>query len=277
MGTERLRSHHVDSSTVVAELLLLHVLQCKRVDLYLNLNQTLNLSQSAEFDSLLLQRIAGRPVQYITHSANFFGFELYVDENVLIPRPETEILAEAVLQRFSSCENKLKIIDWGTGSGNIAIALAAHLNCEIYAVDISEKALKITEKNILTHGLGQKIKLSQGDGFSVLPKSLKREIDAVVTNPPYVKFSELESLPREVKDFEPKVALFDSGAGLFFTGEIVTGAKEFLKKKGLLALEVALGQANKVVELISQTKAYHKIEIVPDLAGIERVVVASKK
>jgi release factor glutamine methyltransferase len=262
---------------VVAELLLLHVLKCKRVDLYLNLNQVLHRSQCAQFDSLLSQRIAGKPVQYLTHSANFFGFELYVDENVLIPRPETEILVETVLQKLSPFENKLKIIDWGTGSANIAIALAAHLNCEVYAVDISEKALEVAERNVLTHGLGQKIKLLQGDGFSALPKSLKRKIDAVVSNPPYVKIEELESLPKEVRDYEPKEALFDKEEGLHFTGEIVTGAKEFLKKEGMLALEIALGQAKRVVELISQTKSYHKIEALPDLAGIERVLLAYKK
>ena len=276
-GAEKLRSYGIESPTVVVELLLIHVLKCKRGDLYMNLNQELTISQIAHFDTLLTQRIEGKPVQYITQSANFFGLELYLDENVLIPRPETEILVEAVLNKLSGTGKRLKIFDWGTGSGNIAIALAAHLDCEIYAVDISEKALKVAERNVLTHGIEHKIKLLQGDSFSTMPKNLRREIDAVVSNPPYVKMAEMDSLPREVKDFEPKEALFDKEDGLYYTKEIIAGAKDFLKSKGLLALEVASGEAQKVANLIEETKQYGEIEVIPDLAGIERVILARKR
>ena len=276
-GTERLRSCGIGSATIVAELLLMHILKCQRVDLYLNLSQSMNRSQLANFDALLSQRISGKPVQYITNSANFFGLDLYVDENVLIPRPETEILVEAVLQRLCNSGQSLKIIDWGSGSGNIAIALASHLECEVYAVDVSEKALVVAEKNILKHGLERKIKLIRSDGFKALPVQLKGKVDLVVSNPPYVRLEEQSSLPKEVKEFEPKEALFDKEDGLFFTTGIVQGAKDFLKAKGLLALEVALGQAEKVANLINDAKGYHGIEIVPDMAGIERVVLARKK
>ena len=276
-GTERLGSCGIGSATIVAELLLMHILKCQRVDLYLNLSQSMNRSQLTNFDSLLSQRISGKPVQYITNSANFFGLDLYVDENVLIPRPETEILVEAVLQRLSNSGQSLKIIDWGSGSGNIAIALASHLECEVYAVDVSEKALVVAEKNILKHGLERKIKLIRSDGFKALPVQLKGKVDLVVSNPPYVRLEEQSSLPKEVKEFEPKEALFDKEDGLFFTTGIVQGAKDFLKAKGLLALEVALGQAEKVANLINDAKGYHGIEIVPDMAGIEIVVLARKK
>jgi len=276
-GTKRLRSCGIDSATVVAELLLMQVLKCQRVDLYLNLSQSMNQSQIANFNALLTQRISGKPVQYITNSANFFGLDMYVDENVLIPRPETEILVESVLQKMSNASYKLKIIDWGTGSGNIALALACHLDCEVYAVEVSEKALAVAEKNILMHGLEKKIKLIRGDGFNALPVQLKGKIDAIVANPPYVRLEEQPSLPKEVREFEPKEALFDKENGLFFTTEIVKGARNFLKAKGLLALEVALGQAEKVANLINAAQGYLEIEIMPDLAGIQRVVLARKK
>ena len=162
-------------------------------------------------------------------------------------------------------------------SGNITIALASHLECEVHAVEVSEKALLVAEKNIVRHALEGKIKLIQGDGFKALPVQLKGKVDLVVSNPPYVRLEEQSSLPREVKEFEPNEALFDKGDGLFFTTKIVQGAKGFLKAEGLLALEVALGQAEKVANLINTAQGYHGIEIVPDLAGIERVVLARKK
>jgi release factor glutamine methyltransferase len=216
-------------------------------------------------------------VQYITHSASFFGLELYVDGNVLIPRPETEILVETVLERLSESECPVKIIEWGTGSGNIAIALASHLQGEVFAIDISKGALGVALKNIASHGLESRIKLLRGDGFKAVPKDLKGKIDAVVSNPPYVRRDEEDSLPREVRDFEPKEALFDKEQGLYFTEKIVSEAKGFLKKDGLLALEIALGQGEKVTKLIHQEKSYKDVEIITDLAGIQRVVLARRK
>lgn len=274
---EKLSSHEIESPEVVCELLLRHVLKCRRIDLYLNLNQQMTQSQLESFYNLLKQRLAGKPVQYIINSANFFGLELYVDENVLIPRPETEILVEAVLRRLSNLDRRSMIIDWGTGSGNIAIALASHLDCEIYAVDVSEKALQIAQRNILTHSLESKIKLVLGDSFTALANELRGKVDAVVSNPPYVKPEERNSLPQEVRDYEPKEALFDKKDGLYFTGEIILGAKDFLKPEGLLALEVALGQAEEVRNLIGQSGNYKDVETELDLVGIERVVLAQKK
>ena len=276
-GIERLRQHGVESPEVACEILLVQVLKCQRVDLYLNLNQTIPKSQWEILNSWLEQRIKGKPVQYITNSANFFGLDFYVDENVLIPRPETEILVEKVLERLSLLNQPATIIDWGTGSGNIAIALASHLECNVYAVEISEKALSVAERNILTHNLEEKIKLILGDSFTALPKELKGKVDAVVSNPPYVKPEEEGSLPREVREYEPKQALLDKEEGLYFSREIITGAETFLKPKGLLALEVALGQAERVCEIIQNRKSYYKVETVLDLAGVKRVVLAQKK
>lgn len=276
-GIERLRQHGIESPEVACEILLVQVLKCQRVDLYLNLNQTIPKSQQEILDNWLEQRIKGKPVQYITNSANFFGLDFYLDENVLIPRPETEILVEEVLQRLSLLNQPATIIDWGTGSGNIAIALASHLDCYVYAVEISEKALSVAHRNILTHNLEKKIELILGDSFTALPKELKGKVDCVVSNPPYVKPEERASLPKEVREYEPKQALLDKEEGLYFSKQIITGAETFLKPNGLLALEVALGQAERVCEIIQSRKSYHNIETVLDLAGVRRVVLAQKK
>ena len=276
-GTDRLSSGRIENPVVNCELLLVAVLKCQRVDLYLNPAQSLTEKQMASYQEMLGERISGRPVQYIIHSASFFGLELYVDENVLIPRPETETLVEAVLERLSESKFPVKIIDWGTGSGNIAIALASHLQGEVFAIDISKGALGVALKNIASHGLESRIKLLRGDGFKAVPKDLKGKMDGVVSNPPYVRRDEEDSLPREVRDFEPKEALFDKEQGLYSTGRIITEAKDFLKRGGLLALEIALGQAENVTNLIQETKSYKDTEIVPDLAGIQRVILARRK
>ncbi|OGC76720.1 MAG: protein-(glutamine-N5) methyltransferase, release factor-specific [candidate division Zixibacteria bacterium RBG_16_50_21] len=276
-GINRLSSGRIENPAVTCELLLVAVLKCQRVDLYLSPAQSLTEKQMALYQGMLEERISGRPVQYITHSASFFGLELYVDENVLIPRPETEILVEAVLERLSESKFPVKIIDWGTGSGNVAIALASHLQGEVFAIDISKGALEVALKNIASHGLESRIKLLRGDGFKAVPKDLKGKMDGVVSNPPYVRRDEEDSLPREVRDFEPKEALFDKEQGLYFTEKIVSEAEGFLKKDGLLVLEIALGQAEKVTKLIHQEKSYRDIEIMTDLAGTQRVVLARRK
>ncbi|MCI0531917.1 MAG: peptide chain release factor N(5)-glutamine methyltransferase, partial [candidate division Zixibacteria bacterium] len=215
--------------------------------------------------------------QYITHTASFYGLDLYVDKNVLIPRPETEILVETVLKKLSASNSPPVIIDWGSGSGNIAIAIARNLNCQIYATDISAGALKIAKKNVKRFRLTEMVKLFKGEGFKSLPKRLRGKIDAVVANPPYVCPGERKSLPVEVKDFEPELALFDKKDGLYFTEEIISHSNDFLKPGGLIALETALGLAKQVAALLRENGNYAEIEVVKDLAGIERHVLARKK
>jgi release factor glutamine methyltransferase len=276
-GTARLRSGRIQNPSLVSELLLLHILRVKRTEMYLNLNQKLTEVQLKGFYGLLGQRLAGKPVQYITNSANFFGFELYIDQNALIPRPETEILAETVIKKLTDLRHPASIVDWGTGSGNIAIALASHLDCRVYAVDISERALQIARRNVSAYNLKNKIKFFLGTGFSALPADLRKKIDAVVANPPYIRPEQESVLPREVKDHEPKEALFDKKDGLHFTREIIAQAGDFLKTDGFLALEIALGQAEKVSEVIQNSRAYRNLRIVSDLVGIERIVTAHKK
>lgn len=272
-----LKKHKIDSPQVNAELLLSHVVKKTKVELYLNGNQTLTKNQEQKFRKLMQERVKGKPLQYILGETEFYGLKLKVDKNVLIPRPETEILVENVINFFKDRGEKLKMIDWGTGSGNIAIALAKNLNCLVYALDISQPALKLARRNALGNKVVKKIKFLHSDGFKKLDKKLVGTIDTIVSNPPYVKESDFKKLPQEIKKFEPKVALLSPQNGLFYLHKIIIEAKPFLKPGGLIALEVALGQAKNVGQLIKKENAFENIQVKKDLAGIDRVILAQKK
>ncbi|EQB63141.1 MAG: Release factor glutamine methyltransferase [candidate division Zixibacteria bacterium RBG-1] len=267
----------VSSPGVNAELLLSHVVKKPKVELYLNGNQFLTKNQEQKYKKLIQERVRGKPLQYILGETEFYGLKLKVDKNVLIPRPETEILVENVINFFKDRSEKLQIVDWGAGSGNIAIALAKNLNCFVYALDVSQPALKLARKNALSNKIAKKIKFLRSDGFKKLDKKLEGKIDAIVSNPPYVRKSDFKTLPQEIKKFEPKVALLSKKNGLFYLQQIIEQGKHFLSKGGLITLEVALGQAKKVVKLIERADNFEKIQIKKDLAGIERVVLAQRK
>lgn len=272
-----LKKSKIGSPEVNAEILLSHVIKKTKVELYLNGHQILTRNQEQKYKKLIQERVRGKPLQYILGETEFYGLKLKVNKNVLIPRPETEILVENVINFFKDRGEKLKMIDWGTGSGNIAIALAVNLNCYVYALDISQPALKLARRNALGNKVAKKIKFLQSDGFKKLDKRLKGKIDAMVSNPPYVKETDFRKLPNEIKKFEPKVALLSPPNGLFYLHKIIKEAKPFLKSGGLIALEVALGQAPKVAKLLEKDGNFENIQIKKDLAGIERVVLAQRK
>lgn len=271
------KKRKISSPEVNAELLLSRVVKKPKVELYLNGNQFLTENQEHKYKKLIQERVRGKPLQYILGETEFYGLKLKVNKNVLIPRPETEILVENVINFFKDRSEKLKIVDWGTGSGNIVTALAKNLNCFVYALDVSKSALKLARINALSNKIAKKIKFLQSDGFKKLDKKLEGTIDAIVSNPPYVKQSDFKKLPQEIKNFEPKIALLSSQNGLFYLHKIIKEANLFLKKGGLIALEVALGQAPKVVKLLEKDGNFENIQIKKDLAGIQRVVTAQRK
>jgi len=271
------KRHKISSPEVNAEILLSHVVKKPKVELYLNVNQFLTKNQEQKYKKLIQERVKGKPLQYILGETDFYGLKLKIDKNVLIPRPETEILVENVINFFKDRSEKLKIADWGTGSGNIAIALAENLNCLVYALDISQPALNLARRNALGNKVVKKLKFLQSNGFKKLDKKLKGKIDAIVSNPPYVEKSDFIKLPREIRNFEPKVALLSKKNGLFYLQTIIAEGKTFLKPGGLIALEVALGQAPKVANLLEKEGNFENIQIKKDLAGIQRIVTAQKK
>jgi len=276
-AVEKLKLAGIDRPRTNVELLLGAVLNKSKVDLYLDRDRILTSDEIDQFHQCIKERISGRPVQYIIGTVEFFGLEFKVDQRVLIPRPETETLVEVVIEQLANKE-KPRIIDLGTGSGAIAISLAANLQSSfIYATDVSKEALEVAKENALRNKVESQIEFLWGDLFEPLKKgNFEGQIDCVVSNPPYVSKDELETLPKEVKDYEPIVALESEKDGLFFHKKIIESSLDFLSKGGILALEVGLGQANKVADLIRNQKDLKKTEIKKDLGGIKRIVVSRK-
>jgi len=277
-GVSRLRSEGIDRPRTNAELLLGAVLNAKKIELYLDRDRILTRQQIEKFNKYIRGRVSGRPLQYIIGSTEFFGLEFRVNENVLIPRPETETLVETVIELLKD-RPQPKIIDLGTGSGAIAISLAKNLTASsVFATDISPDALKVAEENARRNEVEDQIDFLCGDLFEPL-KDLKLEglVDCVASNPPYVSQEEFDHLPREVRDYEPVVALKTEEQGMFFHENIIRGSADFLKEGGMLALEVGWGQAGKVAELVRTRADFERAEIKKDLGGVERIVTAHKR
>jgi release factor glutamine methyltransferase len=222
------------------------------------------------FRAMIARRQAGEPVQYIVGTQEFWGLELQVTPAVLIPRPETEHIVEAVLARVSR-DADLRIADVGTGSGAIAIALAKDLpSARIVATDISAAALRVAKKNAEQHRVGNRIEFVECD---LLPVQLQNYFDVIASNPPYVAEADRETLAREVRDFEPAQALFAGADGREVYRRLIPVAKAALKPGGWLVMEMGAGQADTLRRVLA---GWNGVEIKRDLAGIERVISARR-
>ena len=225
-----------------------------------------------EYEARLARRALGEPLQYIEGRAAFRQLDLRVDRSVLIPRPETEELVEHVLQRCRGREN-LRALDLGTGSAAIAISLALEGPFrEVVGVDISPDALNVAGQNVAEIGLGHRVELRQGSLFAALRP--EERFDVVVSNPPYIAPDEVDSLPSEVRDWEPDVALYAGPRGWEIIEKIVDGAAGYLSHQGLLALEVAPGVADAAAEHVRAHGGYREPRVLDDLAGRRRVLLA---
>lgn len=268
----------IESPRLTIELLLAHLLKKKRLDLYLEFERELDERTLEKLRELVKRRAAGEPLQYITGEAEFFGLKFAVDKRVLIPRPETELLVKTVSERLKPLEEQkqvLKIVDVGTGSGCIAVTLAKNLpTAEIYALDISNEALEVARGNAKMHGVEKNIRFLQSDLLQELQGSWGA--DAVVSNPPYIATGELANLPKEVRDFEPVRALSAGEDGFEVFQRLVMDARRVLKPSGLIALEIGAGQ-RPAVEILVVKAGYEVDQVVKDLQGHERVVVARLK
>ena len=260
----------IESPRLTIELLLAHLLKKKRMDLYLEFERDLDEGTLVKLREMVKRRVAGEPLQYITGEVEFCGLKLLVDKRVLIPRPETELLVEAVVQRKSR-----KIVDVGTGSGCIAIALAKKLgDAEITAVDVSLEALEVARGNAALHQFEKNIRFLESDLLEGLPDSFV--VEAIVSNPPYIADGELAKLPKEVRDFEPVRALAAGEDGLKVIQRLVMNARRILSPSGFVALEIGAGQRAAVEDIFGQ-QGHEVVEVVKDLQGHERVVVAQPK
>ncbi|NPV79197.1 MAG: peptide chain release factor N(5)-glutamine methyltransferase [Firmicutes bacterium] len=274
-ATMSLKKYGIPTARLDAEVLLAFVLACRREDLYAHPERVVDHSKLDEFRSLLEKRINRVPVAYLRSLKEFMAMEFLVTPAVLIPRPETEVLVEAVLSEFACRCRRALIADIGTGSGAIAVALAYRLtDIEIVATDISPSAISIAKLNAKRHHVQDRIRFEVGDLLEPLSRlGLEGRLDAIVSNPPYIASSEMGSLPPELS-FEPKIALDAGEDGLSPFRRMLAGAAEFLKDSGLVALEVSSLRASEVARL-AENLGYN-VSIRQDYAGRDRVVMARR-
>ena len=278
-GASELRSTSVEGSRFEAELLLRHALGWSRESLLARLHEPVSAEAAGHYFQLVERRRGRVPIQHILGNQEFFGLSFRVTPAVLIPRPETEGVVEEALRELgggSGTAVALRIADVGCGSGCIAIALARELSeTHIVAIDISPAALAVARENAIRHEVDGRVELVLGDLLAPLLERGSR-VDAVVSNPPYVVDAEIESLAPEVSEHEPRTALAGGGDdGLSIVSRLLVQANEALKQGGLLFMEIGRGQDRRVAELTSDS-SLELLRIVPDLAGIPRVVVARK-
>jgi release factor glutamine methyltransferase len=249
-----------------AEVLLAHVLQWPRSRLFAHPGHLLSSEQADRFEQFLIRRLAAEPLQYILGVQEFFGLPFAVSPDVLIPRPETEHLVEAVLERFGR-EAHPHIADVGTGSGIIAVVLAHRIpRARITAIDSSVAALEVARRNARQHGVAPRLDFLEADLLTGLEE---KSFDAVVSNPPYIANAEV--LERQVLDYEPHAALFAGPTGLEAYQRLIPQARKVLRPGGWLVLEIGHGQQAALNNLL---KDWENLRFLPDLQGIPRVVEA---
>lgn len=274
-----LSRHGVEEAALSGQLLLQHILGWSRTKLLLNWQDPFPAEVELAWQKALSRRATGEPVQYIIGQEGFYGLMLKVTPAVLIPRPETEILVQEIVNRGRrlwplGLSQPPLLADIGTGSGAIPIAIAAQCPLwRIAAVDISREALLVARENAAAHGAEQRIRLLEGDLFAPL---IQEGIapDIVVSNPPYIPSGELPDLQREVRDYEPHEALDGGEDGLQFYRRLATGLKALPRLPRLAGFEVGIGQAREVAAMLTDLGGFHAVDIVRDLAGIERHVLA---
>jgi release factor glutamine methyltransferase len=265
----------VPSPRLNAELLLLFVLSRERAYLYAHPERELTPDEQANFDEVIRERARGCPTQYITGHQEFWGLDLLVSPAVLIPRPETEHVVETVLElvkeyRFDG-PGRLKLLDVGTGSGCIALALASELpHAGIHACDISEEALEIARVNAARLALGGKVLFRKSDLLSVYAGE---QFDFVISNPPYVGEADAEKVQKQVREFEPRIAVFSGQEGLDIYRKLVPQAREHLRPGGWFVAEIGFSEEARVRELLD---GWEDVQVTADLQGIPRVVAARK-
>lgn len=283
----RLESERVPSATLAAELLLLHVMKRDRTWIYAHPEAPLSGDQWQDYFALVARRAAGTPVQYLTGTQEFWGLEFEVTPDVLIPRPETEHVVEVALARLGARKSEtLRVADVGTGSGCLAVALATELpRAHIFATDISAPALGVARRNAARHGVAGRIEFLECnllDAFSresdfastASDSSSDIKFDMIVSNPPYVALADAASLQREVREHEPRAALFAGETGLDVYAPLIRQARELLPVDGVLVVELGYNAAEHVRSLLAT--GWRDIAIANDLASTARVASATR-
>jgi len=278
---EYLAKKQIESSRLAAEILLAHQLQTTRLNLYLEFERPLKEEEVKGYRALILRRVNREPVPYITGHQEFWSMDLMVNPSVLIPRPETEVLVEQALrliqnQKIPSKETYL-ILDLGTGSGALALALAKDLEkARVWATDISGAALETARANARQLGLENRIEFREGDLWEPVQKE-QIGFDLIVSNPPYIAEDQYAGLAPEVRDYEPEIALNGRTGGLYYLEKIIRQGSEFLNPGGWLLLEMDPAQMDRALALLQSSGFYDRTERVKDYSSRFRVVMARKK
>ena len=274
-ATPRLAAAKIDSARLDAELLLGHALGVERSRLLLKRDATVDGAALARFHALIARRAGGEPVSYIIGRREFWSLEFIVTPAVLTPRPETELLVETVVKVLMA-KSAPRILDLGTGSGAIAVALAKEIRgAEIVATDISADALEVARANARRHGVEERISFLAGDLFAPVA-DMTGAFDLIVSNPPYIRCDDFVSLPRDVRDFEPRIALDGGADGLDFYRRIAREAPRHLTAGGFVAIEIGANLGEEVARLLAAAD-FDGARMEKDLAGLERVVRARRK
>ena len=277
-GTGYLVEKGFDEARLNIELLLSATLGLKRFDLYVRYDQPLKQDELERFKVLLRRRLAHEPVQYIIGKTNFYSIDLKVDRRALIPRPETEVLVESVIEHcknFFLKKEPLYILEIGTGSGCIPIAIAKFLkNACITSLDKSREALDLARENAGLTGTGEQIDFCESDFLALGENIFGKKFDVIVSNPPYVSQAAFETLAPEIKEFEPAVAVSDGTDGLTFFRKISHLAPLLLNNPGWIFVETSFNQSQEI-EKIFRESGCREIQIKKDLANVDRVVAAN--
>lgn len=264
-GINELNKNGIEDASLKVKILLGNKMSVTNEYLAVHLEDELDEKIVEKFQNSLYELIAGKPIQYITNSQEFYGLDFYVDENVLIPQPDTEILVEEVISLCRESDEKKDILDICTGSGAIAVALCKNISANFVASDISAEALKIAKKNAVKNDAN--IKFVKSDMF----ENIQGKFDIIVSNPPYIETETIKKLSQEVKK-EPHLALDGGEDGLKFYGILARTAKEYLKKDGILAVEIGYNQKESVTKLFEKyglKDVYSK----KDFGNNDRIVV----
>ena len=269
---EQLERAEQGSPRMNAEVLLMFVLGCDRAYLYAHPERELTPDQQERYEQAIARRADGYPSQYIAGHQEFWGLDLIVNPSVLIPRPETEHIVETVLALVADINRQTKLIDVGTGSGAIALALAKSLpNARVFASDVSPAAIEVARLNAARLELDGRIEFIESDILAAVKRDAS--FDFVVSNPPYVPLSEADTVQDVVKKSEPKMAVFAGGDGLDVIRRLIPQAREALAPGGYLVMEIGAGMSDAVTALLD---GWDEVRSVQDLAGIARVIVARR-
>ncbi len=273
-GRDILRAYQKPDADIDARLLAMYLLECNRAELILNGNKEAADHMRESYLYMIAKRAQGVPLQYITKNQEFMGLPFYVDERVLIPRQDTEVLVELLLEYAKKTTVK-EALEIGVGSGCISISLAHYIEgIKLTAIDICDGALTVAEKNAKINEVNEQITFLESDLFTKY-EGAEESLDLIVSNPPYITQEECKQLMVEVSAYEPLKALTDNGDGLYFYRKISKEGKKYLKSKGLLAYEIGYLQGEAVCDIL-KTEGFENIRVIKDLQGHDRVVLATK-